>query len=152
MQEEIVLAARDGSDIALFSAKIGNYQTQCLWDTGATICLISKELVRRAGLKALLSPLPSAKLISGLANAKVYATHQVQTSITFSDGVDRDISCIVCDAVPHDLLIGLNFMAGNDISFEVDPEQGFQLKDKQTGAVIASTVGEDPNGDVFCCN
>ncbi len=149
MQEEIVLAARDGSDIALFPAKIGNYQTQCLWDTGATICLISKELVRRAGLKALLSPLPSAKLISGLANAKVCATHQVQTSITFSDGVNRDISCIVCDSVPHDLLIGLNFMAGNDISFEVDPEQGFQLKDKQTGAVIASTAGEDPSDEVF---
>lgn len=93
-------------------------------------------------MKKFVKPLDKPRLISGLANASICADKQIQTSITFGDGVKRAINCIVCDSVPHDLLIGLTFMSGNDIAFEVDKDQGFVLNDKQTGAVIASTAGE----------
>ena len=130
----------DNSEIALFPVKISGYQTQCLWDTGATCCLISKHLVAKARLKSQTYDLKRPRFIAGLTNNTVCSELGLRTEVTFSDGKKREVEFVVCDTVPHDLLLGLSFMRQNKLCMEPDEGAGFSLWDRKKEKKVASTA------------
>ena len=130
----------DNSEIALFPVKVSGYQTQCLWDTGATCCLISKHLVAKARLKSQTYDLRRPRFIAGLTNNTVCSELGLKTEVTFSDGKKREVEFVVCDTVPHDLLLGLSFMRQNKLCMEPDEGAGFSLWDRKKEKKVASTA------------
>ena len=60
---------------AVFGVKIGRGKFHCSWDTGATVCLISKQLVREAGLKSQQSEFPCVKKINGISNNSIVSKY-----------------------------------------------------------------------------
>ena len=127
------------SDAALFSVKIQNWSSQCLWDTGATINLISKRLVSCAKLQAATFKLAKPRVISGLGNATVFSTLGAKFKLQFRDQKPQSIECVVCDTVPHELILGLPFMKRHGIAFKPNKTGGFKLLDPVKNVVVAST-------------
>ncbi len=140
------MAFNSGSVSALFGLKINGMSRHCLWDTGATVCLISEDLVARVGLSRKTFSFNSVKRIAGVSNNYIHSTKGVIAPIRFQDDVERLVECIVCQVVPHDLIIGLNFMREHSIMFKPCPNRGFVLIDEASGKTIAST-GEDEKED-----
>ena len=132
----------------MFGVKIGREKFHCLWDTGATVCLISKQLVKEAGLKSQQFEFPCVKRINGISNNSIVSTTGVRFDIQFNDKVNREVECIVCDVVPHDLILGLSFMRRYTLSFRTKLGAGFALRDDKSGKTVASTYerGEGVEG------
>ena len=133
---------------AVFGVQIGRGKFHCLWDTGATVCLISKQLVREAGLKDQQFEFPYVKRINGISNNSIASTTGVRFDVQFNDKVNREVECIVCDVVPHDLILGLSFMRRYTLSFRTKLGAGFALRDDKSGKIVASTYerGEGVEG------
>ena len=126
---------------ALFSCKIQDYPTQCLWDTGANISLISKRLLGLAGMAEQTFKFAKTRKIKGISDNFVFSTEGVKMVIEFQDKRKREIECVVCAEVPNDFIVGLPFMNKHKISF-VPGEEEFQLMDcKHDNGIIASSSG-----------
>ena len=110
------------------------------------MCLISKHLVNKARLKSQTYSLKKPRMIAGLANATVCSEVGLRTRLQFGDGKKREVECIVCDTVPHDLLLGLSFMRENRLSMETEDQVGFTLWDRKRNKKVASTGGRREPG------
>ena len=89
----------------------------CLWDTGAQISLISERLAKK--LKAELRQIDGENKIkiSGIGQGAIIPQFSTQISVRFQDRVSRPVHLYVCQTVPHDLLLGLDFMTAQNIGF-----------------------------------
>lgn len=92
-----------------------------LWDTGATICSMSKALAYGMDLK------PIAKRTYDTANGEVEA-EIVQVLFVMPDGTEEKIEVCVSDfcGKPYNFLVGMNVILKGH--FEIEPcEKGFKF-------------------------
>ena len=121
----------------LFAVKVRGHPLVCLWDTGANVSLVSLPLLKRLKLDHKIDTSGRKILVKGVSAGLVPTLGQVEVPLCFDDQVVRPVLCLVCESVPHDLLIGTPFMYGNRLSF--DPGMAphdMTLKDK-VGRVVA---------------
>ena len=138
LQIEKVLSCSDVEELAVFSCKVGGRVICYMWDTGATICLISTDLVRKLGLWSEKYTLDKPRTIIGLGDARVIATEGILLNMQFDDGKERPMECVITDIVPHDLLLGLPFMKKYAVSFNPEGDDGYSLK-LRDGTLLAKT-------------
>ena len=114
------------------------------------ISLISKRLVRR--FKIETCPLDQSNRISinGIGQGCLYPSQMAQFVVKFEDQVPRIATAYVCEQVPHELLLGLDFMIAQNISFNPVADPDSLITELQVdGVPIASNQRSREGPDVY---
>ena len=129
----------NNQDAALFPLRIKTKPVLCLWDTGAQVCLMSRRMV--AKLQAKLDPIQGDPVkIKGIGEGFISPKFTTTVPIKFDDGVARPAMFYICDQVPHEILLGMDFMSAYKIGFV------------PCGATDDTQIQLWCNGKVIACN
>ena len=78
---------------------------------------------------ARIQPLGYCLSVAGIGASTVQATHQLVAQCHFDDGKNRVLVAAICDdCIPYELVVGLDFMTTEGVSFEPVLD-GFVLRD-----------------------
>ena len=138
IKEEKVCALNQGKPRAVFPLQVESRKSSCLWDSGATISLVSMDVLEKLGLKHKIKTLGHTHNISGLSG-RVSSSAGAELFVSFQDGVLRKVNCVVCHNVPYGIILGLPFMTEHKISFKPDGKGGFRLEN-DANKRIACTI------------
>ena len=115
----------------LFMVSVAGHPLVCLWDTGANVSLVSLALVKRLRLEDKIEPLGHPVSIKGITKELTETLGKIAFHVQFEDGVPRKVVCLVCENVPHGLLLGTPFMSANRLLFDPGHSPAnMTLKDK----------------------
>ena len=99
------------TDVEITAPATGDrVRVSALWDTGASICAISKEVAYEIGLK------PTGKTECEVAGGKSIEAETAKISFTLPDGTttEAETSIIEMPSRAYDLIVGMNVILQGD--------------------------------------
>ena len=139
-QREICMKVSNSNAVAGCLPNIQGVAVDCLWDTGATISLIknavAETLLKNGAQRELLK---RQTKISGIGKDTIVAKERVRANVRFQDGVEREIFALMVSELPHEMIIGVDFMRQHSVSF-TPLRTGFKLTSADGAEVHNSSV------------